>query len=333
MSTIDFPDYINSLGDVYGMFKQLDKRYGKPRLKNPKKMKGQYMSRMIIEYLAYNKQATCDDIAKEEFKKNIQTHRLEKSISDNIRKFIKNNLMYPRLVIEDGYKKGIKQNTVTYSLTSAGVLYAIYLFADIRLELESGMRVWYPTENDPTGMDFVFVRKLAKQYSHLFPKVFRRFDIFEKIIGEEYETTIWDTFARLISADPAPQGKDEMLTEHALYYFWSGELTKNGPDELIAEQFSLVFYANLELAIEMILDSRSSNEWMKKIMKNENLITEKTIRESNPIIAKTMWMKIMNNDMKLNKWYYDFVVDTIESKKIDLDELEYYRYEIHSKNV
>ena len=333
MSITDLPDYINSLGDIEGMLRQLDKRFGKPRIRNSKKMKGQYMSRMIIEYLAYNKQATCDDIAKEEFKKNIQTHRLEKSISDNIRKFIKNNLMYPRLVIEDGYKKGIKQKITTYSLTPSGILYAIYLFADIRLELESGMRVWYPTESDPTGIDMIFIRKLAKEYSHLFPKVFGRFDIFEKIIGEEYETTIWDTFARLISADPAPQGKDEMLTEHGLYYFWSGELTKNGPDELIAEQFSLVFYANLESNIERILDSRSSNEWMKKIMNNENLTMEKTIRESNPIIAKTMWMKIMNNDMKLNKWYYDFVVDIIESKKRDLDELEYYRYEIHSKNV
>jgi len=348
MSEIELPDYAISLDQIKGMFSQLDQRYGKPGVKNPKKMNGQYMLRIILKYLSYNKQSTCEEIAKDEYDKNLQTNRKLKSITDDVRKFIKNNLIWTRLVREDGYKKVYNKQVKAYSLTPVGILYAIYLFSNLRIAedgvyiVESGLtqeefdlmseklkkndkeyKMLVNSFQPP--IDLMFVRSLAKEYSQTLPKVFGRFELFKKIIGKNFERSL--LFAPFIQLffprDPTIPDIDEMLSEYAMNSFYSSELTKNGPDDLIAEQISLVFYTNLFGSIMNILDRRFFDE--KKSYDGYN-------RERNYLLAKQKWMEILDEDKKIKKWYYNFVRDATRSKRIEHGNLNCHRKEIYARN-
>jgi len=330
----ELPDYPTSLDQVEWMFKQLDLRYGNPSIDKPKKS-GQRTIRLILKYLSYHKQSTCEEIAKKEFDDNIQTKRKLKSITDDVRKFIQNNLLWTQLIHEDDFKKVRNHRIQTYSLTPVGILYVLYLFANLRLDVRE-MRFGQEYQK----FDSKFIRSLAKEYAHVLPKVFGRFEIFEKVIGDEFETIATTPLTRMFSqpdpwtvADP-----DVMLTEYAMYDVWSSELTKNGPHDLIAEQISLVFYANLQSGIEDVLRSRSFDEWANKQFKNNNPEqenkeqTQEKFKEIDKI-AKEKWMEIMDEDKKLKKWYQYFVKMAVMSKKGDFDTLKRYQKQVHSQNI
>ena len=327
MYTSEFIDYIVSLDQIGGMFKQLDRRYGKPTTENPKKTNGQYMLRNVIKFLAYHKQSTCEDIAKDEFEKNIQTHRKLKSITDDVRKFIKNNLIFPRLVKEDGFQKVHNKQIVTYSLTPVGILYAIYLFCKIEI-YEDVIFV----EEDSRKADFAFIRTIAKEYSHVIPKVFANFDYFEKVIGDEFENTVIETVTKLFD-DPETSIPDQtiMLSDFARYDYWEKELVTHSPDPLISEQFSLVFYANLYSNIENNLSSRRFHEWAKS--KNKTKKTSTELYKKDRQKAKKMWLEIINHDKKIKKWYNDFVKKALRSKKAEYDNLWWYKKEFSQNSV
>ena len=349
MSTIELPDSAVSLEQTKEMFIRLDQRYGKPGMEKPKKMNGQYTLLTILKYLAYHRQSTCEEIAKDEYDKNLQANRKLKSITDDIRKFIKNNLIWTRLVREDGYKKVYNKQVMAYSLTPVGILYAIYLFSNIRVD-EDGVSI---VESGPTQeefdlmseklkknekeykmlvnsfqppIDLMFVRSLAKEYSQTLPKVFGRFNLFEKIIGKNFERALlFIPFVQFFfPRDPTIPDIDEMLSEYAMNSYYSNELTKNGPDDLIAEQISLVFYANLFASIMNILDRRFFDE---------NKSHDGYNRDRNYLLAKQKWMEILDEDKKIKKWYYNFVRDATRSKRIEFGNLNWHRKEIYSKNI
>jgi len=311
-------------------------------------MNGQYTLQTILKYLAYQKQSTCEEIAKAEYEKNLQSQIKLKSITDDVRKFIKNNLIWTRLVREDGYKKVYNKQVKAYSLTPVGILYAIYLFSNLSIDKwgaswvhggatqadldllyeETGKDFVYDTQ---LPIDFILIRSLAEQYSETLPKVFGRFKLFEKIIGEEFEMTVINPFIQLFfPREPTIPDITEMLTEYAMYAFYSRDLTKNGPDDLIAEQLSLVFYANLESSIEQILDSRNFNEWSKKAHNNENVKNDTNAYKQNLQIAKQKWMEILDEDKKIKKWYYNFIKKAIRSKGAEFANLNWYRKNVFS---
>ena len=197
-------DYLASLEQMRGMFKQLDRRYGPPNTLNPKKRNGEYRIRYILKYLSENKQSTCEEIAKEEYEKNIHIPGGIKSIADNLRKFIKHNLIWPQLVIEDGTKKVSNKHVQVYSLTPIGIMYSIYLFSNLELD-EGGAsysfggatkadldEIFEKTRDSSVyssqlEIDLTFVRNLAKEYSQTLPKIFGRLELLEKIIGDKFE--------------------------------------------------------------------------------------------------------------------------------------------------
>ena len=330
----ELPDYPTSLDQVEWMFKQLDLRYGNPSNDKLKK-NGQQTIRFILKYLSYHKQSTCEEIAKKEFDDKIQTKIKLKSITDDVRKFMQNNLLWAQLIHEDGFKKVRNHHIQTYSLTPVGILYALYLFANLRLDVRE-IRIGQEYQK----IDSKFIRSLAKEYSHVLPKVFGRFEIFEKVIGDEFETIATSPLGRMFSqpdpwtvADP-----DVMLTEYAMYDFWSSELTKNGPHDLIAEQISLVFYANLQSSIEDMVRHRSFDEWARKQFKNNNPEqenkeqTQERYKEIEKI-TKEKWMVIMDGDKKLKKEYQDFVKMVVGSKRKELDTLKWYQKQVYALYV
>jgi len=326
MSSNEFLSYVTSIDQIEWMFKRFDLRYGKPGLKNPKKKNGQYAIRLIIEHLTKHKQSTCEDIAHKEFEKDIQTNRKLKSITDDIRKFIKNNLIWLRLVEEDGFKKHGNKNIKAYSLTPVGVLYAIHLFGNLKLDEDIIIT------DDTDKFNLEIVRVLAKEYSHIYPKVFGRFKILEKFIGNEFEMTIADALSKLFSEpDPGIPDDTMMLTDYAKYSFWSSELTKTSPDPLIAEQFSLVFYVNLLSSIEHIFQSRTFYQWAKqknpdkKVRKKQ---IEKAYQEANKI-----WFEILDSDKNLKKWYYDFFKMALRSKRKEFEAMKLYRKKLSQKDA
>ena len=330
----ELPLYATSLDQVEWMFKQLDLRYGNPSNDKPKK-NGQQTLRFIFKHLSYYKQSTCEEIAKKEYDDNVQTKRKLKSITDDVRKFIQNNLLWPQLVHEDGVKQVRNHPIQRYSLTPVGILYALYLFANLRLDVRE-IRIGEEYQK----IDLKFIRSLAKEYSNVLPKVFGRFEIFEKVIGDEFETILTSPL-RLMFTQPDPwtvKDEDVMLAEYAMHDFWSSDLTKNGPHDLIVEQISLVFYANLQRVIQEILGDRHFQEFIKNPFE-EKSSDQKQNEESQefynqlPKIAKQKWIETIAEDKKLKKWYQDFVKMAVMSKKRELDTLKRYQKVSFLKNI
>ena len=118
------PIYANSLAELSWILKELDRKYGNPDIKEPKKQKGEYTIRLILKYLSEHKQSTCEDIAKYEFENNLPSKRKLKSITDDIRKFVKNNLMrYSNLVYGDATKKVYNKKKEGPARTHGTIIY------------------------------------------------------------------------------------------------------------------------------------------------------------------------------------------------------------------
>ena len=268
-----------SLADVNQIFNYLDQRYGTPDKdkKSLKKSNGEYKMRLIIEFLSSRKQSTCEEIAKNEFDDKISTTRKLKSITDVVRKFVKNHPRNLRLVKLDGFKKGKKKYAKTYSLTPLGILYSIHRFGKLKWQ-------------EDHKINYTHIRNLAIEYSDTLPKIFGKFKLFEKILGKDFEDIVITPFNRMIYPDKPPKiFVPFLLREYVFSVFL--QRVDQGPEILpkkifgttfnedsyeiyhrfkfLAEQISLVFYSYLLGSIQLTL--RNKDEKIKElIVKLEN---------------------------------------------------------------
>jgi len=179
MSSYKVQVYATSLIELPWVLKELDKRYGTLDIKEIKTRNRQYAMRYILKHLSYYKDSTCEEIAKAEHDKNRQSQRKLKSVTDDVRKFVKNNLIRSQLVYE-GEPKKVKNHPIkTYSLSPMGILYAIHLLGNLR-ETDENVMSGFELHN----VDYKFIRTLGKEYEDTLPKIFGRFNSF-KIISED----------------------------------------------------------------------------------------------------------------------------------------------------
>lgn len=344
----------STLADVPQIFNYLDQRYGPPDKdeKDLKKENGEYAIRFIIEYLSKHKKSTCEEIAKAEFD-NKPTKRLLKSVTDSFRKTGVNNLIKLRLVRMEGFKKIIRRYAQVYSLTPLGILYSIHLFGKLQ---------W----KEDHEINLKHIRNLSIEYSDTLPKIFGKFKLFEKILGKDFECILITPFNRMEKPDKPPEiFAPYMLRE----YVFSVLLQKvdQGPIieskkifgvvfnedsyeisyryKFLAEQISLVFYTYLLGSMQLFLRNKDkkiielikkSNYEFKKNSFDEHLELDKKIRkreEQLRDLAKQKWLKLMNEDKELKKWYNDFVEEVSESKRKEHLELKQYRSATFSSEI
>ena len=173
--------YVASLLQLPSFFRYFDRRYGKPELENPKKKTGEYALRLILKYLAEHKCSTCEEIAQFEFDKSSNQKRKLKSITDDIRKFVNHTLLPSQLVLLDSPKKKKNKQVKTYCLSPIGILYCLYLFGNFRPPDEQ-----WGTSYDMAELESDVLKNISKEYSSILPKVFGKFELFEKIFGKDF---------------------------------------------------------------------------------------------------------------------------------------------------
>src|SRR2546428_8471113 len=105
----DFRDYYNKIN-------YLDKRYGGPKKTSPNRSNGEYAMRQILQFMSTHRRISCEDIAQEELDKNPSHRRKLKSVTDDIRKFIQNNLLPAKIALDDGFVRRSNKRIQTYSL-------------------------------------------------------------------------------------------------------------------------------------------------------------------------------------------------------------------------
>ena len=327
MSTHDFPITVNRIVELPLVFKYLDKRYGTPDIKEPKKKNGEYALRLILKYLSFQKRSTCEEIAKKEYEdsldKNPRSKVKLKSITDDIRKFIKNNLIVSELVFHDEPKKKYNKNVETYSLSPIGILYSMYLLGNFRKTDFGGMEGYELLEINRN-----LIKNLGKEYSETLPKVFGRFELFEKILGKDFvDATIAPFMAIYDLERPEVPETKLYLSDHVitLYEFFSAPRFTSHLDvhKFIAEQISLIFYIHLEESIlETIRDQNDdffklpqmNEDELKKYHENRNKNGTRRYREALNQ-AKNKWIQIMDEDKELKKWFSKFIKDARNAKR------------------
>lgn len=342
-----------SLADVEQIIKYLDRTYGNPEKKKLRKSNGEYSMRLIIKYLSYHDKSTCEDIAKYEFDKNISTQRKLKSITDEIRKFAKNNLIPLRLVRMNGFKKMKKRHAKTYGLTPLGILYSMHLFGKLK---------W--RENHE--INYSHIRNLSKEYSDALPKIFGKFELFEKILGKDFEDILIVPFSRVINPDKPPEMTVPFLLREYVFSVLVQRVNE-GPEikprkifgvtfneddyetyyqfKFFAEQISLVFYSYLLGSIQLTL--RNKDEKIKDLIKLENeafgkggfdehtKMLKKTEQRRQQLfaLAKKLWLKLMDEDEEMKNWYNEFVKEVGESKRKENLEIKQYRSATFSPKI
>ena len=261
-----------------------------------------------------------------------------KSITDDIRKFVKNNLMrYSNLVYGDATKKAYNKKVQAYSLSPIGILYSMHLLAKVRETHELG----YPHDFYYSEIDFNLIRNLVKEYSQTLPKVFGRWKLFEKIFGKDFEFLIINSFLNIFLEDRSGLMDERfLLNNYVLTSFAPKYLDKKkNLHELIGEQISLIFYIHLRESIEHYLFDRESG--IIVITKKNKEETEKFFKENKinfqkeyknfPKIAKKMWLQLMKEDKELKIWYDDFLKEAVKSKRREQTVLTQYQKEVFSK--
>jgi len=275
----------------------LDLTYGGPSHNKTATVKGRKALGHILEYLSASKQASCEDIAKDEYEKNPNAERKLKSIIDDTRKFINKNLI-PRLIIEaDGFKKKYNKKVKTYSLTPFGILYSIHFFS---------------TSEKITRI----INNLEKEYRSTLPKVFGKFSVFKEIFGKEYLDVIGlqgiadNTLNKHLFGAPA-----DILANfvHLSSWAWLGD-----PVFLVGRwgnQISLLVYTSIisHLYYTAMIESRDTDG-------DDIVVTKKKILD--------FWKKLNEMDPELEKWYMEFVKEFIsnnEKEKKDILEIMWWR--------
>lgn len=270
----------------------LDERYGGPGITNPRKFNGQEIFRTILKFLSTQKKSTCEDISILEHKKNISSKRELRSITDNIRKFIRINLLPLHLVKTDGTKKSTKQQVQCYSLTYFGILYTIHLFSN--------------------GKDYEYdlktIRNVAKEYRNYLPKVFGRFEEFKKILGEDFEYALGlRDFSEELSSVGSFYHPSEILNEAISYLDNARNRRYPNIDSLLENQISLVVYNNLFDRLEVY---ETKMYFLKSKTTPNDKLEEKLERK-----GRIKLKKILNSDSQIKKWYHDYVKFVINQNK------------------
>jgi len=324
MSTYDFPVSANRLVELPLVFKYLDKRYGTPDLKEPKKKNGEYVLRLIIKYLSHHKRSTCEEIAQYEYDNNLSSQRKLKSITDDIRKFLKNNLVVTEIVYHDEPKKKYNKQIETYSLSPIGIFYSMYLLGNFRVTHEFGMTGYGISEIDGN-----LIKSLGKEYSETLPKVFGRFELFEKIFGKDFVSFLITPFIAIYELERVEiPTKEFLLTDHVLttYEFLFAPHFNSVMDvhKFIAEQISLIFYIHLEESLVHFFRS-NFDETSNSIIKNGTANYRESLKQ-----AREKWIQIMDEDKELKKWYNTFLKDATLAKKNESYIVSQYRKEVYS---
>jgi len=331
MSSYKVQVYATSLIELPWVLKELDKRYGTLGIEEIKKKNGQYAIRYILKYLSYNKDSTCEEIAKDEYDKNLPSQRKLKSITDDVRKFVKNNLIRSLLVYEGKPRQVNNHQIKTYSLSPMGILYAIHLLGNVR-ETDENVMSGFELHN----IDYKFIRTLGKEYADTLPKIFGRFKLFEKIFGKDFESVMIYPLIQIYSEERMGiMNPRFMLPDYVLTGFYFSNSTKiKSIHGMIAEQISLIFYIHLKEGIENDLQDKENFEELIKMSREQP--DEYNKRQTKKYLenlkkAKQKWMELMNEDKELKKWYNNFLEEAVKSKKGEYEVIAQYHKEGLSK--
>lgn len=150
--------YNSWLNEYRFLVRELDLLYKSPDYRGQKYIKGRDLLYDIIDELTKNRKITCKEIAESQIRK--KRKRTDKSVIDNVRKFIQNNLVPRRIVQEDGYKIIHNRKEQCFSLTPFGILYAIHLNIENVIE------------------------NISLTYKETLPKVFGEYEFFKSIFGK-----------------------------------------------------------------------------------------------------------------------------------------------------
>jgi len=334
MSTYEIPIFASSLDELPWVVKHLDRRYGTHGIEDARKTKGEYSVRFILKHLALHRESTCEEIAQEELKNNLQLQRKKKSFTDEVRKFVKNVLIKSQLVYEGEPKKIYNKQVKTYSLSPIGILYVIHLFGKM---IENKNRSY-----DWDKIDVEFIKSLGKEYSQTLPKIFGKFKLFEKVLGKDFDYVLIGSLIPIFGPGISDfYDSRELLSNYVLRYFWiTNPLKIETVHGLIAEQISLIFYIHLKLSIDGCLFNKDSQSDRKLLFKSSS---EKDFEEYDQKkktkdfrhyekMGKQKWLQIMNEDKDIKKWYKNFLVEAAKSKKEEYDAISEYKKEGLSKN-
>jgi len=326
MSTYDIPISANRLIELPLVFKYFDKRYGSPDVSEPKKKNGEYTLRLIMKYLSQHRRSTCEEIAQYELDKNISSQIKLKSITDDIRKFIKNNLIVTEIVYSDEPKPKYNKQVETFSLSPIGILYSMYLFAKFSKRDDFGMTIW---EDDDLKKDQDLVKTLGIEYSETLPKVFGRFELFEKILGKGFESLLITPLMAIFQLERADIPQHELLlTDHVLtsYEYLHAPRFHSHRDvqKFIADQISLIFYIHFENGLLYTLRDKIDED-----PKFRNKDGTYKYRESLNQ-AREIWIQIMDEDRELKKWYDAFLKNATRAKRDEYGIVYGYKKEVYS---
>jgi len=324
MSTYDYPIFANRLIELPLVFKYLDRRYGNPDVKKPKKKNGEYVLRLIMKYLSYHKRSTCEEIAQYEYDNNLSSQIKLKSITDDIRKFLKNNLIVSEIVFNDEPKKKYNKQVETFSLSPIGILYSMYLLGNFRETDEFGMGGY-----DLLKIDRNLIKSIGKEYSETLPKIFGRFDLFEKILGKDFVSFLITPFIAIYQLERAEIPQHELLlTDHVLtsfeYLYAPHFSSQMDVHKFIADQISLIFYIHFEGGLVYPLRDKIDEDSNYK-NKDGTARHRESLNQ-----AREIWIQIMNEDMEIKKWYDKFLKDITKAKRDEYGIAYTYRKEVYS---
>jgi len=306
------PVYATSLEEFDSVLKDLDQRYGTHGISESKKKNGEYAIRFILKYLSYHKNSTVKEIAEDEHEKHSRSKKQVKlkSIADVFRKFIYHNLVQSQLVYHGESRKEGNHIVNTYSLSPVGILYSIHLFGNMR----------------ETGFDKNFITSIGKEYAQTLPKIFGKFELFEKVLGKDFISVLFFPLMQIFSMSKTMFYVHEgMLRDYVLTHFWiTNPMKIPAVHEFLAEQISFIFYIYLEKSLFQFFQDKDSmldrlhemndeekDEYFKNQHNKDNL---EYLRES-----KQKWLQIMNEGKELKKWYKDFLKFAAESKEQEYD--------------
>ena len=239
---------------------------------------------LILDFLSSHKRSTCKEIAKYEILKE-KKQRKEKSVTDDLRKFIQGNLIPRRIVKEDGFKKTYNKNEQAYSLTSFGILYYVHLFS----KQKNNSNV---------------INNLSIEYKDVLPYVFRQFPFFRRMFGKNFLEII--DLKRISDGNFFPKwnltGPIDSVTSFvdSSYEAWRGD-----PVFLSGrwvKQITLCIYNNM--LSHLFLTS------IDKYLENgeeKRQVTDNTIEE--------FWENLDNEDPQIKTWYSEFINEAMEANK------------------
>jgi len=231
-----------------------------------------------------------------------------KSITDDVRKFLKVVLIPLSIVKISGTKKEYNKNVEQFSLTPFGILYTIHLFT---LTKEGKV----PDDDSFDDYDLKMIRNLVKEYGFLLPKVFGRLSVFENIIGKNFEYAIGLLGINYQFGGASLPIDTHLLNESIEFLYLDKSRQKKPIGDRLAEEISFLIYNNLLENLE-IYERKSLKQTRKLKEKSLEKLHKKAQRD-----ARAKWKKIIKSDPKIKKWYYDFIDSAINHYKIKKAEI------------